>query len=67
MVNHYPVGQKPKWRLTVATADGEVIFHTDQCQDFKEVQALATEARSQSLSYRIYWARPGTQEANSWD
>lgn len=61
------VSQRPKWRITVLSADGmEQIFHAS-CEDFKEVQCLATEARSASLDYQIYWSRPATQEAISWD
>jgi hypothetical protein len=58
---------KPKWQLTVATKDNSrVIFHA-QCEDWKELQCLATEARSQSLSYNIYWRAPASEESNTWD
>jgi hypothetical protein len=57
----------PKWHITVLSADGQrMLFHA-QCEDFKEIQCLATEARSQSLGYRIWIRPPADTPAYSWD
>ena len=54
------------WHITVMSADGQrIIFHAC-CDDEKEVQALATEARSDSSGCQI-WIRPPAGEVYSWD
>jgi hypothetical protein len=55
-----------RWQITVMTRDGKQILFADQAEDLKEVQALATEARSQCLSAKI-WIRKPTGEVYSWD
>jgi transcription initiation factor TFIIIB Brf1 subunit/transcription initiation factor TFIIB len=55
-----------KWHLTILCADcGRVIFHA-QCEDEKEVQALASEARHRSRRCRIL-IRPPIGRVYSWD
>ena len=58
---------KPKWSITVMSADSQDILFHALCEDFKEVQCLATEARSFRLDLPIWIRRPGSQECFSWD
>lgn len=58
--------QRPKWTISVHSADNtREIFH-GACEDEKEIQALATEARSHSLVWKI-WIRDPYGRLRSWD
>lgn len=58
-----------KWHIWVINPDGPdgplLLFHA-RCEDEKEVQALATEARHHSLKTRI-WITPPNGQGYSWD
>lgn len=56
----------PKWSLTVSKPDGEVLFETHEAEDWIEIKALASEARSASPRYRIFYTRPGETQAEEW-
>ena len=54
------------WRVTVTDAANERIIHHQTCEDWKECQCIATEARSQNLSWKI-WINPPIGRIRSWD
>jgi len=55
------------WQITIADkTNTRVIFHAC-CEDRKECAALATEARSQSLDYKIWIKPPADVPADAWD
>jgi len=66
VTRRYARGSKPKWHIAVLSPDGQRLVFSAQCEDLKEIQALATEARSQG-SYQIHIRQPGSQESYSWD
>jgi hypothetical protein len=61
----YP-SQRPTWRITILSRDGQRLIFYTQCEDEKEIQALATEARHACLSSQIL-IRPPIGELYSWD
>jgi hypothetical protein len=61
-----PRGQKSRWQITVNdAANTKLIFHAE-CEDEKEVQALATEARGHSQALKI-WITDTYGKIRSWD
>jgi hypothetical protein len=64
---HHP-GRRgaPQWSITVCSPDNtRLIFHA-AVDDLKELQALATEARSRSQALKI-WVRDPFDKVRSWD
>lgn len=58
--------EHPRWTISVHSADNtREIFHAE-CEDEKEVQALASEARSHSQALKI-WIRDTYGRLRSWD
>ena len=61
------ITRRPMWQITIADkTNTRVIFHAC-CEDRKECAALATEARSQSLDYKIWIKPPADVPADAWD
>lgn len=59
-------GRAERWHISVHDATNtRLIFHA-VCEDEKEIQALATEARSQCLRFQI-WITPPSGRVRSWD
>jgi hypothetical protein len=52
-------GEAMKWRITIFTADGQRLIFNTLWDDLKEIQALATEARSKDLSTKYEGAEAG--------
>ena len=68
MKRHHPgfTGRNEQWTVTVADAENtRVIFHT-VCEDKKEAQWLANEARGHNLAYKI-WLRDPYGTVTAWD
>jgi hypothetical protein len=59
-------GRGKLWFVTVTSKDGSELISHATAEDLKEVQAIATIARGESLSTRI-WIRPPIGKLYSWD
>jgi hypothetical protein len=63
---HAP-GRNPRdWIVSVFAKDGRLVFEAE-CENEKEIQALATEARSRGMWFRILITEPGRCGVRSWD
>jgi hypothetical protein len=54
-----------RWLVTVTSAEGELLFH-GEAADWKEAQALCSEARAHSQALKI-WLRDPYDKLRSWD
>jgi len=61
-----PRGSRVKWQVTVLSRDGLELLDHAQCEDEKEVQAFATEARSRDFGTKIL-IRDTYGKSRSWD
>ena len=61
-----PLGTVPCWHVTVLSADGRELIEHTACEDHKEAQCVATEARSKSQALKIYLRDP-LGHVKSWD
>ena len=53
-----------RWRVSIA--DGDRLIHHAVCEDLKECQAIATEARHNNMRWKI-WITPPAGPAYPWD
>lgn len=55
-----------KWLITILSPDGLTLLFHALCEDEKECQALATEARHHNLRTKI-WIRDPFGQLRPWD
>jgi hypothetical protein len=48
----------PKWRITICSPDNTKFIWGSDVETWREIKELATEARSQNLSNKIWIADP---------
>ena len=66
MRRHHPGNRPIQWVVTVNDASDTRLIHHQVCEDRKEAQCVATEARGHSLSYKI-WLRDPYGTVTAWD